>query len=71
MEKLTGRFSYHVFVTCPKCHESIDLVDLEEEGELGSAVLGGYGNPGKWEKIGIEYQCPHCKTDFELNDLEY
>lgn len=75
MKKVTGQFSFNIYSECPNedCREVLDLqkIEGEDEPQIGRVILGSPTRPGKWSEIGIVLKCPHCKTNFELHDLEY
>lgn len=71
MEKITGLFDYQIYVDCPNedCGEYIDIVPLEEDGELG-VIFGGERTLGRWHDLGLRFKCPECGTEFELDKIE-
>ena len=72
MYKLTGRISVHIFVDCPKCKETVDLIDLDDEdNKVGWALFGSSVVPAAWHELNIDCECPVCHTNFVLGELEY
>jgi hypothetical protein len=39
--------------------------------ELCTAVFGNGDTGARWEEIGLEFECPECKKEFELYSIEY
>ena len=71
-KKVIGRLYYDVFIDCPHCRESVNLIDLQDdECQLGKAVFGGIETPAKWENIDIDYNCLFCGEKFTLIEIEY
>ncbi len=73
MKKVIGTVVYSVWIKCPYCGLDADLERFYDsiDTELGSALFCGSEKPGKWKNINIEYECPACRKDFALTDLEY
>ena len=61
-----GAVDISVWIECPKCDEGFDAMDRDEEARMGSAVCGN-----KWKDLGFDYECPSCKHEFVVDELEY
>jgi len=38
--------SWHLFITCPSCHEQIDLVGHDDDGVFAQAIFSN-----KWDEL--------------------
>ena len=72
-EKVTARLSIEMDTECPKCGNDIELfsgVDyLNDEGQLLGLV--NTRTRKDWTNIGIDFECPICKQELVLDELEY
>jgi hypothetical protein len=66
-----GELDYHVWVRCPECQESMDLVDQDCDHDLVACIFGSVDNKADWKDTGLIFQCPFCEIEFELGDIEY
>ena len=59
--------SWHLFMNCPKCNESIDLSDQDDEYCYSAPLFSN-----RWEDIeGETTFCPKCKAEFIIDKIEY
>ena len=61
----TAYVSWSVDVDCPKCEESMDLADQDQDGVVAGAIF-----LNRWESLsGHEVTCPHCQHEFTLAEV--
>ena len=64
---MKASLDWHLWVDCPKCKESIDLVDQNDDGVFAIPIFNN-----EWENLeGCEVYCPECKHEFEIDGVEY
>jgi uncharacterized Zn finger protein (UPF0148 family) len=64
-----ARLSWNLYVDCPKCDTSFDVVDTDSENDY---VIAKKVFSNKWDDVeGCEITCPHCEHEFELGKIEY
>lgn len=71
MRYVDGELDYHVWVLCPECKESMDLVDQDSDHFLAACIFGNSKHGPDWQNTGLHFVCPFCETKFELGDIKY
>lgn len=72
ISSVTGALSWHVWVDCPYCGETIDLADEHDDDYLlTGAVFDCKDEPARWHDPGTEHECPECGEVFALAKIEY
>lgn len=69
MKSAVANLNWHLFVVCPHCDKTIDLVDSDYncEGDISVPIFNN-----KWEDLEeFEVECEHCKQTFEISEVEY
>ena len=68
MEKSVARISFWLYIDCPHCGESMDLLDdHNHEGEMTTPIFSN-----KWEELeGYKIECDHCGKEFQIEEIEY
>lgn len=71
--QVNGTLNITLFVDCPKCGESIDLMEKDAENDyvLGESIFGGNFHDYREAGLGYDYICPRCKCEFVLNKVEW
>ena len=63
----TARLYWSLYVDCPKCGETFDLADHDDEYTCAKAVF-----TNQWDLLkGREVTCPKCDHEFKLEKVEY
>lgn len=63
----TAYLEYSVNVECPKCEESTDLVDNDDDHIVSRAIFSN-----NWDALkGHEVTCEHCGHEFKIEKVEY
>jgi len=63
----------HLFVDCPSCSHTIDLINVSEndEGEFTRVLRSWLNNEKGADKIEKQVQCPECDKTIKLGEIEY
>jgi uncharacterized protein (UPF0212 family) len=65
----TARLSWSLYVDCPKCDESFDVVDVDSDSD-NIIAMKIFNN--KWDEVpGCGLTCPHCEHEFEIGVVDY
>ena len=63
----TAYLDWSLHVECPKCHEETDISANDDDSVVTNAIFHNV-----WDNLkGYEVTCPHCKHEFELDNVEY
>lgn len=63
----TARLYWSLYVDCPKCGETFDLADHDDEYTCAKAVF-----TNQWDLLkGREVTCPKCDHEFKLEKVDY
>ena len=68
IDKVTAHFSIKLWVECPHCKESFDVMKTDEW------ISGGYESIEEFksqEGVDLDLKCRECKKDFTINDVCY
>ena len=76
MNKIIGQLSVSIYFDCPECGASIDLFDVDginDESQLWRVIKRDRWTHDRdgWKGIGLDFQCPNCKSDLVFDSLEY
>lgn len=59
--------SWHLFIDCPYCEETIDLADIDEDGWVSSPIFSN-----KWDLLkGEKVECSACGVYFSIDKVDY
>ena len=62
-----ARLDWTLFISCPACDASVDLVDQDEDGCFSHAIFNN-----KWEEAkGESVYCDECSHEFTVEGIEY
>ena len=63
----TAYLSWSLDIDCPKCNESIDLSDDDDDNVVSGAIFHN-----NWDALdGHEVTCKHCAHEFKVKTVEY
>ena len=68
-QKPVARLDWSLYVDCPRCDESFDLVDIDDDHDntLAKKIF-----TNQWDQVnGHEVTCPYCAHEFTLGGVEY
>ena len=68
MNKITGNFNIELWVDCPQCKESFDVMETDEWQGGGYECIEEFGSK---EGVDLDLICPNCKKEFIMNDVCY
>ena len=70
---ILGRMSFEIFVDCPHCEETFDLIDHEDnaEGFWSEKFADWISNKPEANKIKEDVLCPECDKRVDILGLEY
>jgi len=67
MKKAKAILSWHLWIDCPKCKETIDLADCDDDGWISIPIFNN-----KWDDLKDEdVACPECGYEFKISEVEY
>lgn len=67
MKKSRANLSWSLWIDCPECEESFDLVDHDDESDIAMEIFNN-----KWDSLkGYEVMCPECEAEFEIEAIDY
>lgn len=61
---ITAHWRIKCNVECPYCEDYIDLMDIQYSFEW-------LPKAGESDDIEVEVECPNCKRDFTVQNVEY
>ena len=68
MDKVTAHFNIELWVECPHCKESFDVMETDDWQS------GGYESVEEFksqEGIDLDVHCEYCKKEFVVNNVCY
>lgn len=72
MEKVVGELTYSIWVNCPYCGESTDLASIhDDEYVLAKCLFTNKEDVISWTNLQMEFECPRCANEFELDEIVY
>lgn len=67
--KPVGRLSWELYVDCPRCNETFDVVDTDAENDY---VIAKRIFSNKWDDVaGCDLTCPKCEHEFQIGGVDY
>lgn len=73
MKKTNADIRIEINVECPHCEEYINLLELDEMVEEGYIYVRCFPDGEQWGCNGLNetIECPECKKDFIIEDVQY
>lgn len=69
MKSIKGQLDYAVYVKCPKCGHSFDILSEDDQDEEGCISRPLFEN--NWDKCSDSTTCPECEFKFKMVGVEY
>ena len=67
--KPIGRLSWNLYVECPRCEETFDVVDFDSANDCVIS-LKVFNN--QWDDVaGCDLTCQKCQHEFQIGGIEY
>ncbi len=67
MSKATARLNWNLYIDCPSCDDTIDLVDQDDDGVYAHAIFND-----SWEELTDEIAfCKACDHEFKIASVSY
>lgn len=64
---VTAYLNWSLEVDCPKCEETTDLSDADDDGVYGNAIFNN-----NWDALkGTEATCSKCGHEFKISEVVY